>query len=260
MPKAKPLFDAIFLSAVAILLANDAYFKYAFHNTFTGKLSDLAGLFAFPYFFSALLPKITRAIYILTGVLFLIWKSELVQPLIDFAQNTGINIGRTVDYTDLAALLMLPVSYKYLNRDGRLILPLPDVFGPAIVIVCCFAFVATSMPRTLIEINIKSYAIYKVKADRATVVDFVTVSGNDSTGYFSDVEISDRNAKFTCKVKISELDNTIITVGLDSIIDVSVEESGVFSSDYDENVEYVRNLKQKDFERLFYEKKIMPFQ
>ena len=43
--------DPLFLVGLGILLLNDFYLKYAFSNAFTGKLSDVAGLFIFPFFF-----------------------------------------------------------------------------------------------------------------------------------------------------------------------------------------------------------------
>jgi hypothetical protein len=43
--------------SIFLLLINDLYLKFEYHNYLTGKLSDFAGLFAFPYFFSCLIPK-----------------------------------------------------------------------------------------------------------------------------------------------------------------------------------------------------------
>lgn len=43
-------------------------------NGFTGKLSDFAGLFAFPFFWAALVPRWRVAIYLGTAVAFTIWK------------------------------------------------------------------------------------------------------------------------------------------------------------------------------------------
>ena len=49
--------NPVFIISVLILITNDFYLKAAFHNDLTGKLSDFAGLFAFPFLFSALLYK-----------------------------------------------------------------------------------------------------------------------------------------------------------------------------------------------------------
>lgn len=43
-----------FLLCLCLLLLNDFILKSEFHNALTGKLSDFAGLFIFPLFFSAL--------------------------------------------------------------------------------------------------------------------------------------------------------------------------------------------------------------
>ncbi len=52
----------VFLLSVLLLLLNDWLLKPLFHNDLTGKLSDLAGLFAFPFFLSAFFPAHKRTI------------------------------------------------------------------------------------------------------------------------------------------------------------------------------------------------------
>ena len=48
------------LAAVALLAVNDHLLKAAFHNTLTGKLSDIAGCFFLPLYVSALLSLVPR--------------------------------------------------------------------------------------------------------------------------------------------------------------------------------------------------------
>lgn len=108
------LISSGFLAGLFVLLINDFVLKQLFHNWFTGKLSDLAGLFIFPLFLAAFLRRWRKHIYFATAAGFAFWKSIYAQPLID-----GLNlllpfsIGRTIDLTDLAALLVLPGSYLY---------------------------------------------------------------------------------------------------------------------------------------------------
>lgn len=51
------LANPIFIVSVVLLILNDFYLKATFGNIITGKLSDLAGLFAFPFFFKLLNTK-----------------------------------------------------------------------------------------------------------------------------------------------------------------------------------------------------------
>lgn len=58
--QAPEFFGVLPLLAVAVLAANDHFFKAAFHNTLTGKLSDFAGCFFLPLYVSAVLALVTR--------------------------------------------------------------------------------------------------------------------------------------------------------------------------------------------------------
>jgi hypothetical protein len=141
-PGVEGLLSNGFLSGLTLLLLNDFVLKPQFHNVLTGKLSDFAGLFILPMFVAAFVPRSKIQVYLLTAVLFVFWKSPFSQPAIDLWNNRAmLRIGRVVDYSDLSALLILPVSFFYpLPRSGRrnrlavaMILPLT-----------IFAFSATS--------------------------------------------------------------------------------------------------------------------
>jgi hypothetical protein len=137
------------LLGLAVLLANDFLLKQAFGNTLTGKLSDFAGLFVFPLFWGILFPRARLAIHIVTAAAFLVWKLEVSEPLLAlWNERVPLPLGRTVDATDLVALLAVPAAYLY----GR---PQPQPrlgsrFGGVhrirwvVVPVALFAFAATS--------------------------------------------------------------------------------------------------------------------
>src|SRR4051794_33419248 len=100
-----------FLTGLFLLLLNDLILKRQFHNGLTGKLSDFAGLFAFPLFWAAFFPRRKSLVYISTAVLFIFWKSAYSQPLIEGWNSLALfPIERTVDYGDLVALIILPLS------------------------------------------------------------------------------------------------------------------------------------------------------
>jgi len=74
----------------------------------------------------------------------MVWKSPLVQPLIDALNHIGLPVHRTIDYTDYAALVILPISYYVFNRS--VVYSLKPIFLNAIIIFSSLAFMATEMP------------------------------------------------------------------------------------------------------------------
>lgn len=110
-----------FLLGLSLLLLNDFVFKRYLHGALSGKLSDFAGLFVFPIFWVAFLPRLRHAIYGLTAAVFVFWKSSYSQPLIEIWNSSAFfSVARTVDYTDLLALFILPWSFHYSGRHSRL--------------------------------------------------------------------------------------------------------------------------------------------
>ncbi|HEU4885707.1 MAG TPA: hypothetical protein VFT45_25960 [Longimicrobium sp.] len=141
------LASPVLIVAVAVLGVNDWVLKPAFHNALTGKLSDVAGVAAFALFWAALFPRHRRRAFVATAVGFVLWKSPASQPLIDAWNGLGWGtIGRVVDWTDLLALAVLPLIYRYDPRP--LAMPrLRRVLGPAVAAACVLAFGATSQVR-----------------------------------------------------------------------------------------------------------------
>jgi hypothetical protein len=139
------LTSPFFVAGLILLLANDFLLKPAFHNPLTGKLSDFSGLFTFPLFFSAFATRWKSAIYILSFVGFVLWKSPYSQPFIDAAnQVLPFKVARTVDITDLVALTVLPLSW-ICARWSITLFPTPKrSVSIAIGAACVFAFAATS--------------------------------------------------------------------------------------------------------------------
>lgn len=127
-----------------LLIINDWYFKSAFHNEITGKLSDFAGLFAFPFFLSLIFVNKRKAVHYLVGIVFLYWNSEFSQAFIDYVNVLGVPINRTVDITDNMALISIFISYKCLDYSvkPRLI----PIFQKVLIVVSCIAFIATTLP------------------------------------------------------------------------------------------------------------------
>ena len=110
-----------FLMALALLALNDALLKQQYANWLTGKLSDVAGLFAFPMFWCALTRRDRqRWIFIGSAILFAAWKSPLMEAPLAAWNALGVwPLTRVLDYTDWLALAVLPVAWMHAARVDR---------------------------------------------------------------------------------------------------------------------------------------------
>jgi hypothetical protein len=140
--------QAIFLSkgfvvGLIILFCNDFFFKELFHNWITGKLSDFSGLFVFAIFWAAIFPKKSKIIYVGVAAFFIFWKSPLSEPLILRINSiTFLNYVRIIDWTDLIALTILPLAYRYqVHFTTKRLIKIPVIIP---IFFASFLFVATS--------------------------------------------------------------------------------------------------------------------
>jgi hypothetical protein len=141
------LLSPLLLASAALLAVNDWILKPAFHNAATGKLSDVAGVAALALFLRALMPRRRTFACVLAGAAFAAWKSPASQPLIDAWNGLGWwTADRVVDWTDLLALLVLPLACAHRPRPVRSIRA-RRVLAPAVGAACVAAFAATSAPQ-----------------------------------------------------------------------------------------------------------------
>jgi hypothetical protein len=254
MNKGRELHRIVFLASIFLLLLNDLYLKYEYHNYLTGKLSDFAGLFSFPYFLSCFFPKKTKLIYYLTGIFFLIWKSEFSQPIFDFVHSYNIGVNRVVDYSDLIALIILPFSYYYKLDYSIKIEKLKFLPRPIVVGISAFAFIATSLPREGGTLNLKSD--YEVQFDIPldTLVKKINAyyQRYDDPYYEVVIEIPDKQSRVFVKTIITEVADGKTNLKLDSILYFETFSKG-FWGVKKKNVNYMKSLKLEDFEELFIE-------
>jgi hypothetical protein len=142
-----------FILSLAFLLLNDFYLKYEYHNWFTGKLSDFAGLFASSIFLYSIFPKRKEEVIVTVALFFIWWKSSLSDSFINFC-NYQLNfpVDRVIDISDLYALIVLPFTLmiKPIHYPETLIKKL--AVG-SICIISFIAFTATSLPRRLADDN-----------------------------------------------------------------------------------------------------------
>lgn len=173
------LLHPLFLICLFLLLLNDFYLKPVLANGFTGKLSDFSGLIVFPVFIAYIFPVSKKWIALVTGILFMIWKTPLVTPLIEWVNGfMPFAIHRVIDYSDYCALLVLPVVHQLLNRErtmkvySRGLVPAARI---AVAGVSFFAVCATTVaprfgaPPGTIYIG-KTYKIKKSEEDVVAMI------------------------------------------------------------------------------------------
>lgn len=141
------LLHPFFLFSLLALLLNDHWLKYMCPGWITGKLSDFAGLLVFPVFWTFFFPMYKKYIYICTTLVFLWWKSPLSEGLIFFFnKNLHLPLQRVIDYSDLAALLMLPLAWRLkpaaINGENLLLRMTRNGVAAISLLACC----ATSVP------------------------------------------------------------------------------------------------------------------
>ncbi len=136
---------------VLALVVNDWVLKPVFHNAFTGKLSDFAGLLALTLFTCAVSERFRWWAASFISISFIYWKSPSSQPLIAYLNGVlPVGLGRTPDYTDLVALPVVWITAFYVPR-----LSAPDTSAWArfsLAGLSLFALTATSyFPRYAIR-------------------------------------------------------------------------------------------------------------
>lgn len=143
------LCNFIFLMSLVILFLNDHFFKLKFHNWFTGKLSDFAGLAILPFLLAFLFPKLKEQSVVVSALFFIFWKSEFSESFIRFYNTISpIEIHRVVDMTDFVALVILIIPFYYLRYPEKfLVFQLRKIPVALILLPTIFVLMSTSPPR-----------------------------------------------------------------------------------------------------------------
>ncbi|MCL9807382.1 hypothetical protein NAT51_17780 [Flavobacterium amniphilum] len=240
----------LFLLGLVLLIANDFYLKYAFPGIVSGKLSDFAGLFIFPYFFSVFFEKRTKIVYVATALYFTFWKLEISQPYIDWLSSlTHLPVYRTVDVTDLIALLILPVSYQYFRKE--LVLPVKGnlAIQMTVILISAFSFVATKLPEDVPVINIKSGKAYMIPVSKEQLQKEFSDLISSNTFYDS-FYLNGYETTIYVKLEVKEYDKNNSIIILEEILDYSIK--GNPSREKEEEItKKLNRLTRKDFEKHF---------
>lgn len=254
MNRPKKYLRLIFITSIIILIVNDLFLKDYYSNYLTGKLSDIVGLFSFPYFLSLLFPKNIKLNYIGTAIFFTFWKSELIEPILTLLQNIGIGVNRTIDYSDLITLIVLPISYSYWNSNINDYLSNRFLLKPIILTMSLFSFIATSMPKEYKSINLKSNLEINLNAEEQEVISKLKLNKiKDSIQYYNYYfKLEKSNTEITSKIKITKLQNGLLTIKFDSVLK-SVTKGNLFFGVSSEDLEYIDSLTIQDYEGFFLE-------
>lgn len=211
IPNIKLLTSLGFLLGLLTLLLNDFILKEVYGNWFTGKLSDFAGLFVFSLFWTAGFPKYKNKIFIFTAMAFAYWKSIYSQNLINSWNNSGLfTIYRTVDYTDLLALTVLPLAYHMETVKDKIRTIQITPFIP--LIICIFAFVATSRPKsnTSFEDNTAIYHIKHYSRERF-MSELKSIGLNVTSSKYNDTKYDDEHTEI---INLNDsIGNLVLIVG-----------------------------------------------
>jgi hypothetical protein len=158
------LLHPAFIISLFLLLLNDISLKYHFANAFTGKLSDFSGLLVFALFWMVFFPSNKKSIALITAVLFTWWKSPLSTSFIEWCNGLSLlTITRVVDYSDLLALLVLPLAVIIAERSVDPLTKYRKLFIPLIGCISIFSFCFTSAYRY----NYQYYAENEIAYDHS---------------------------------------------------------------------------------------------
>lgn len=248
-----------FIVSVAILIVNDFYLKYALSNYLTGKLSDFAGLFAFSYFLACFRVNWCKPIYITTALLFAIWKSKLSDPLLVFMQSLGIGVSRVPDHSDLFAILILPISFIYFNRQLKEEASWQRASTLFVFAVSIFAFCATTVLRQPIPVRLDSNKEYNLSMTKQQLFQKLTpgfsfsdtLSKNlqDSLFYIS-FHVTDSRASIKTLTVITEDKNNTVSIKLDSVL-MGYMGGRLFGNVPKSDLDKFKALSIEDFEKYF---------
>lgn len=250
----------LFVISLGLLLLNDFYLKYEFSNFLTGKLSDFAGLFLFPYFLSSLRIKWTKSIYFGTAVLFVFWKSPFSQEIIDWARTLQIGFNRVIDYTDLFALTILPFSFLYFQKQLDTERKISKYLTVPLSVISLFAIWATTLPREKVDLNLNINEEYVIEMSKTDIFgsiqaghgynDSLAKNMSDSVFYLHFDIIDESRVDITALSTIISVDTNKTKLRLDKILYGYVT-GGLFSGVDKGDVENLKSISAEKFKTYF---------
>ena len=174
------------VASIALLVVNDHILKLLAPSWVTGKLSDFAGLFFFPFLLAAALSPITRRAgalaFAITAAWFTLiktnaWGIALTQAAL--YPILGYRVPITLDPTDLIALVVLVPAWCLWNQPTT---PQPDARAWLMLSIASLAALATSPPlyERVVRVTGDSQVIYARLVQQHTSIQYtLTVLSQD---------------------------------------------------------------------------------
>lgn len=198
--KRQPLLltNRVFIISLILLIVNDFLLKPTYSNWLTGKLSDFAGVIVLALLLACLFPRLSGKAALIPAAIFIWWKSPLATPVIMWCNATlNLPLHRTIDYTDLIALLVLPFTWLYIEKmvekPDRLTWPVWS--RNLLLLTGSFACLATAMSpkqRAGYDGTIEVYKTYSLNVNKSTAL-----SRLKTLGYSVERDTSNRPADST---------------------------------------------------------------
>jgi hypothetical protein len=177
-------------------------------------------------------------------------------------QILGTRFSRVTDYTDIAAILVTPFSYKYVSSKIQTYdRGTKFSFSPVLVcMISIFAFVATTLPRQRVRkdlivnekiichMNKKKIFESRIQAGKQ-LSDKLQSNLSDSL-FLLHFRLDEHDARVETWVKIYSIDSRQTVFEIDSL-DSYIVSGRLFSGINEKNVEYVKNLNRDDIITLF---------
>jgi hypothetical protein len=166
-----------FVVSVLAMVINDSWLKGAFPGGLSGKLSDFAGVAVVSFLLLAVQPGRPRLVFVMVFLGFAWWKSPWSQPFIDAANAVlPLPIGRTVDYTDLLAVSIIPFCIPVVANPSSFEIPGPNlrrILLAPIVVLTTLGLMATSLLRVQQDYQIRRPAS-SGQLDREPVAEMIS--------------------------------------------------------------------------------------
>lgn len=249
-----------FILSLVILLLNDFYLKYEFSNFITGKLSDFACLFIFPYFISVFFSNKTKEIYIFTFLFFIFWKLEISEQFIKFISKiTDFAFYRTVDLTDLIALSILPISYHYFHKKNEELKENKNnnfALNSLIGVITIYSFLADTNPRQEVKVKIKSKKEFKIQISKEQILNILKPRFSYTKFLKTDsliticYSVPEYRAEATAKVIIRKIDKENTIIKMDSITGVEIV-GRLFFGISQSNIDACEKMNSSEYEENF---------
>jgi len=259
--KQRLLTDKYFILGLVVLISNDFIFKYQFSGLITGKLSDISGLFIFPFFWSIFFARHRKEIYLFTALLFTFWKLPISTNFLDSINLLlGTEFSRTIDYTDLFTLAIVPISYRYFTIKAMESSKQESNWTVSRIIISAtaiFAFIATTLPRHRVERNVNinetftfNFSKEQLFADMMPATPLSDDSAQNMIDSLFFLEFRSTNGDILAEVKIYEVGQEQTNIEFISV-KYHIVTGGLFSGPPKEKIQEIKKLTRDDYLKAF---------